>query len=142
MIKNIKEKAIGATGSISGAASILGSWQVCHNLCLALIALLSLIGITVTGMPLLFLTRIAVPIWVIAVMLLAITLIIYLKKACISKNLIIFNSGLIIAGIPFQPLQKFSVFFWSVGGILALGGASFFIKDKIEKRRRENVKII
>ena len=140
MIKNLKEKLIGATGSVSGAASILGSWQICHNICLGLIAALSLIGVTVVGMPLLFLTKIAVPVWSIAVLLLIITTLIYLKKPCISRNLIIINSGLIIAGIPFKSLQKFSVFFWTIGGILAVFGISFFIKEKMEKRKCEHDK--
>ena len=134
MIKNIKEKAIGATGSVSGIASILGSWQVCHNICLGIIALLGIIGITIVGMPLLFLTKIAVPIWAVAVILLLVTIAIYMKKKCISKNLIILNSGLIIAGTPFQPLQKFSVFFWTAGGILVLAGILLFIKEKMQKR--------
>ena len=135
MAKNLKEKLIGATGSVSGAASILGSWQICHNICLGLIAALSLIGVTVVGMPLLFLTKIAVPVWSIAVLLLIITTLIYLKKPCISRNLIIINSGLIIAGIPFKSLQKFSVFFWTVGGIVAFIGIFLFIKDKMMKRK-------
>ena len=135
MIKNAKEKLIGATGSVSGAASILGSWQVCHNVCLGLIALLGLIGITVVGMPLLFLTKIAMPIWIIAVLLLALTIWIYTSRKCISKNLIIFNSGLIIAGTPFQQVQQFSIFFWVVGGLLAATGIIFFIKEKIEKKK-------
>ena len=135
MVKNAKEKLIGATGSISGAASILGSWQICHNICLGLISVLSVIGITLTGMPLLFFTKIAVPMWIIAVALLAVVIFLYFNKKCISKNLIIFNSGLIIAGIPFQSLQSFSVFFWVIGGILAITGISFFIKDKIEKKK-------
>ena len=140
MAKNLKEKIIGATGSLSGAASILGSWQVCHNICLGLIALLGVIGITVVGMPLLLFTKIAVPMWTIAVILLFVTILIYTRKKCISKNLIILNSGLLVAGIPFQPLQKFSVFFWTIGGILALAGISFFIKEKIEKKRCEHEK--
>lgn len=140
MIKNIKEKAIGATGSVSGAASILGSWQVCHNICLGIIALLGIIGITIVGMPLLFLTKVAVPIWTVAVILLLVTIILYIKKKCISKNLIILNSGLIIAGTPFQSLQKFSIFFWTVGGILAVTGISLFIKDRIQKKRCEHEK--
>ena len=140
MAKNLKEKLIGATGSVSGAASILGSWQVCHNACLALIAALSLIGITIAGMPLLFLTKIAVPVWSIAVILLIITIAIYLKKPCISRNLIIINLGLIIAGVPFQSLQKFSVFFWTIGGIVALAGISLFIKDKMQKKGKHGKK--
>ena len=138
MAKNAKEKLIGATGSVSGAASILGSWQVCHNVCLGIIALLGLIGITVAGMPLLFLTKIAMPIWIIAVLLLALTIWIYTSKKCISRNLIIFNSGLIIAGTPFQQVQQFSVFFWVIGGLLAAAGASLFVKEKIQKKKHHH----
>ncbi len=134
MIKNLKEKAIGATGSLSGAASILGSWQICHNLCLGSIAVLGVIGITITGMPLLFFTKIAIPLWTIAVILLFFVIWVYIRKKCISRNLIILNSGLIIAGTPFQSLQSFQVFFWTIGGALVVLGISLFIKDKIQKK--------
>ncbi len=134
MIKNIKEKLIGAAGSGSGATSILGSWQVCHNLCLGVIALLALLGIAVIGMPLMFLTKIAVPFWITAFVLLLITIGFYVKKRCISNRLVMFNSGLIVAGVPLQPLQAYSIFFWIIGGILAAAGISLFIKDKIQKR--------
>jgi len=137
MIKNLKEKAVGATGSISGAASVLGSWQVCHNICLGIIALLAVIGITLTGMPLMFLTKIAVPMWTAAFVLLLITIVLYVKKNCISNRLIIFNSGLIIAGVPFQSLQNISRYLWVVGGALVLLSVSLFIKDKIEKRGKK-----
>ncbi|HLC60685.1 MAG TPA: hypothetical protein VJJ52_04605 [Candidatus Nanoarchaeia archaeon] len=131
MIKNIKEKFIGATGSISGAASVMGSWQICHSLCLGLIALLGIIGITVTGMPLLFLTKVAVPLWTIAVLLLIVTIIVYVQRKCISRNLIIFNAGLILAGTPFQSVQKFSIYFWVIGGLIAALGVFWYVKDKI-----------
>ena len=135
MIKNIKEKIIGATGSVSGATSILGSWQVCHSVCLGIVALLGILGITVVGMPLVFLTKVAIPIWTGAFLLLLVTLMLYIKKKCIPKNLIMFNSGLIIAGIPFQPLQKLSVFFWIIGGTLATIAIVIFVKNKIQDRR-------
>jgi len=138
MNKNIKEKVIGATGSVSGAASILGSWQICHSLCLGLIALLGVIGITVTGMPLLFFTKIAIPLWIIAVLLLITAIFVYTQKKCISKNLLIFNSGLIIAGTPFQSVQKFSIFFWAVGGGIALAGIFLFVKDKMKGQKCEH----
>ncbi len=134
--KTLKEKVIGATGSVSGAASALGSWQVCHNICLAIIALLAIMGITITGMPLLFLTKIAIPIWIIAVILFIIILSIYIKKKCMSKNLIVLNSGFIIAGIPFQPLQKFSVIFLIAGGLLIVTAIFLFVKEKIQKKKR------
>ena len=64
-IKNfITEKAATLSSSFSGALSFLGGYQVCHNVCLGIIALLSLIGITIVGMPLLFLTKVAIPFWI------------------------------------------------------------------------------
>lgn len=140
MIKGIKERIVAATGSLSGAASILGSWQVCHNVCLFIIAALGLIGITLIGMPLAFFTEIAIPMWSIAVALLLATLYMYYRKMCISRNLIVINSGLIIAGIPFQQLQKFSIFFWAIGGILALAGISLFVRERMQKKRSEHDK--
>ena len=136
MMKNIKERIVGATGSATGVTSILGSWQICHNVCLGIIALLGIIGITVVGMPLAFLTKLAIPFWSVAFILLLVIIALYIKKKCISKNLIILNSGLIIAGIPFQPLQKFIVFFWITGGMLVLLAISLIIKNKIQNRKR------
>jgi hypothetical protein len=82
----IKEKFTGIAGSISGITSVLGSWQICHNLCLVVITVLSIIGITLIGMPLMFLETIALPFWIIAFVLLMITITIYIKNKCILKN--------------------------------------------------------
>ncbi len=131
----VKEKLIAGTGSVSGVTSVLGSWQVCHNICLGIVALLGLVGITVTGMPLLFLTKVALPLWTAAVVLLGITLILYFKKRCISQNLIIMNSGLIIAGTPLKQVQSFSSVFLAMGGAIALIGIILFIREKMQKKR-------
>lgn len=133
----IRENAVGVTGSVSGAVSILGSWQVCHSVCLGLIALLSVVGITVTGMPLLFLTKIAVPLWLIAVALLGIVVYLYVKLHCISRNLILLNSGLIIAGTPFQAVQQYQQAFWIIGGGIALAGIALFAKGRLKKKKCE-----
>ena len=132
MIRNTKERLIGATGSVAGIASILGTWQACHNVCLALVGFLSILGITVIGMPLVFLTEVAIPVWTVAVILLTITAILYIKKKCISSRLLLVNSGLIIAGVPFPFLQQFTEIFWVIGGVLVVTGISLFIKDKIQ----------
>ncbi len=121
MIKYMKEKLTESAGTISGTASVLGSWQVCHSVCLGIIALLSIFGITVTGMPLLFLTKIARPVWIIAVLIFIAALLIYLRKKCISRNLIIINAGLIIAGTPFFR-NKFEAVFLIVGGAIVVFG--------------------
>ncbi|MBI4150528.1 hypothetical protein HY492_00205 [Candidatus Woesearchaeota archaeon] len=131
---HLKEKLAGAAGSVSGVASILGSWQVCHSVCLGIIALLSVLGITIVGMPLAFLTTIAVPLWLIALALLIITVWLYLSRKCISRNLILFNAGLIIAGTPFQAVKQFSIVFWTVGGLIALTAIVLFVKDRIRRR--------
>jgi hypothetical protein len=135
-VAKTREKIISSTGSISGFASILGSWQVCHNVCLGIIALLSVMGIVVTGMPLLFLTKLAIPFWTVAFILLLITIFLYFKKKCISIKLILFNSGLIIAGTPFQPLQNYSIVFYITGGLLALLAISMYLKEKIRKNEK------
>ncbi len=127
----IIEKTGSFTSAISGIMSFLGGYQVCHSICLGIIAMMSIIGITIIGMPLLFLTKVAVPFWIAAVLLLGITLLFYFKKKCISKNLILFNAGIIIVGIPFQQLQKFTAIFWVIGGTLIIISVILYIKNKL-----------
>jgi hypothetical protein len=137
MAKNMEEKLITASGTLSGATSVLGSWQVCHSVCLGIIALLSVIGITLVGMPLLFLTKIALPLWSLALAILMLTVILYLKKKCISKKMIVFNSGLLIAGVPFQSLQRFSIVFWITGGLVTSFATLWYIKERQQRRRKK-----
>ena len=133
--QNVKSrKILNLTSSLSGTMSFLGGYQVCHNICLGIIALLSLVGITLVGMPLLFLTKVPIPFWTAAVVLFIITLIFYFKKKCISKNLIILNAGIIVAGIPFKAVQNYASIFWIIGGILVILSLLFYIHGKITKR--------
>lgn len=129
-MKTHKEKFLGVFSGISGSLSFLGGWQICHNVCLGIIAALSLIGITIVGMPLLFLTKYAVYFWSIAVALLIPTLIMYwYNRKCMSKNIVLVNIGIIIAAIPFASLQPYQLVFWFIGGIL-VGLAIFsYIKN-------------
>ena len=134
-MSKFKEKILGASGGISGTLSFLGSYQVCHNACLALISVLTILGFTVAGMPLLFLTKVAVPFWVAAISLLMITIILKYKKIIkISNKLMLFNSGLIISGIPFQKLQQFNYIFWIAGGILVIFSIGWYLYEKINKK--------
>ena len=128
-----REKFVGVAAGVSGAASVAGSWQVCHNLCLLAIALLGVLGTTAVGMPLMFLREIALPFWIAAVLLLAITAALYFKKYCISPKLIVFNAGLIIAGTPFQGLQALSPLFWVSGGAIAAFSILWFAKGRLKK---------
>ncbi|MBI1972605.1 hypothetical protein HYS50_01215, partial [Candidatus Woesearchaeota archaeon] len=67
---HIKEKAASVSSGVSGAVSVLGSYQVCHSICLSIIAVLAFLGITINFMPLLFLTKVAIPFWIAAFILL------------------------------------------------------------------------
>jgi len=130
---NGRGKALTALTGISGSLSFLGGWQICHNLCLGIIALLSIIGISVVGMPLLFLTQYAIYFWLVAVLLLIPTLIMYYKnRGCISNKLIIFNIGIVIASVPFVSLPYLFVF-WLLGGFLIAISAFLFLQSRFQK---------
>ena len=134
-MSNIKEKILGGTAGMSSTLSFLGSYQVCHNACLGLIAVLTFLGFTVAGMPLLFLTKVAVPFWIAAISLLTITIILKYKKIInLSDKAILLNSGLIVAGIPFQQLQEFNYVFWIIGGVLVVSSIGWYVYDKIKKK--------
>ena len=131
--KTGKEKFLGLFSGLSGGLSFLGGWQVCHNLCLGIIALLSIIGITVIGMPLLFLNQYAVYFWSIAVLLLIPILVMYWKnRKCMSKNLILFNVGIIIASVPFADLQTYWIGFWIIGGSLITASVFLFLRNRFK----------
>ena len=132
---NIKEKILGATGSLTGSLSVLGSYQVCHSVCMSLISFLTLLGFTVAGMPLLFLTKVAVPFWIAAVSLLTIMALLKYKNFIhVSDKMILLNSGLIIAGVPFQQVQQYNYVFWIIGGILVILSVGWYLYDKLVKR--------
>jgi hypothetical protein len=104
---------------------------------MGLISLLSVLGITVIGMPLIFLTKIALPFWIAAIALLLIMLILKLTiMKGLSTNMIIFNTGLIIAGIPFKTLQLYKNYFFIIGGIISLFGVILIIQSKFKNIRR------
>lgn len=132
-LKTHKERFVSTFSYLSGSLSFLGGWQVCHNLCLGIVTMLSLIGITIVGMPLLFLNRYAVYFWVTAVLLLIPTLIIYWKRtAYMSKNILLANIGIIVAAVPFADLQPYQFIFWMIGGILIGFGILSYIKSKLD----------
>ena len=138
MENKLKNKLLGASGSAAGTLSFLGGYQVCHNACLALIAFLTFLGFAVAGMPLLFLTKVAIPFWIAAVLLLILTIFLKYKKMMnISDKMILFNSGLIIAGIPFQQLQQFNYIFWIIGGVLVVFSIIWYFYDRFKNEERQ-----
>ncbi len=131
----MKERIMSATSSASGLMGVFSSWTVCHNVCTAAIALLAIIGITVVGMPLLFLQKVAVPFWTVAVILFAVLLALKMRKmGCLSGKALTLNAGLIVAGTPFQSVKQFSYLFWVAGGIMVLTAAILLIRDRLRRK--------
>lgn len=135
--KGLKAKSLSIISSASGLMGVFSSWTVCHNVCTAAIALLAIIGITVTGMPLLFLQSVAVPFWTAAVILFAVLLFLKLRKmGCLSGRMLTLNAGLIVFGTPLQSLQQFSLLFRIAGGALVLAAIVMFISGRIRIRMK------
>lgn len=136
----LKERIMSATSSASGLMGVFSSWTVCHNVCTATIALLAIIGITVVGMPFLFLQKVAVPLWTAAVILFAVLLVLKMRKmGCLSGKALTLNAGLIVAGTPFQAAQHFSLVFWATGGALVALSVILLIKDKLARKTKARV---
>lgn len=129
----VKEKITSTFSVLSGGLSFLGGWQICHNVCLGIIAALSLIGITIVGMPLLFLTKYAVYFWSVAVLLLIPTLVMYWKnRTYMSAKIILLNVGIIVAAIPFNSLRSYQLLFWMSGGTLIGISIILFLRKKFK----------
>jgi hypothetical protein len=129
----IKEKIASMFSIFSGSLSLLSSWQVCHNLCLAIIVVLSMIGITIVGMPLLFLTKYAHIFWFIAVLLLILNLVMYWKnRRRVSKNLIFVNIGILIAAKPFDLFQSYQLLFFVIGGTIIVYSFILSLRSKLK----------
>ena len=137
MVKEVLKKTsktAGIASSVSGSASFLGGYQVCHQVCMGLIGLLSLVGITIVGMPLAFLLPYAVPFWIIGFVLFLITLVLFVRMPqCISKNLLLLNAGLLMIAIPFKELQSGQIIFWFIGSILILIAVYQYLQTKFQK---------
>lgn len=115
----MKERILNSFSSASAALATFGSsFQLCHNICLSLIAILGAIGIAITGMPLLFLFEYNIYFWAFALVLLIPTIIMYIYKKCLSRNLLLFNIGIVIAGTPQNFTLGMQPFFWLIGGVL------------------------
>src|SRR3989344_5263936 len=99
----IEAKVSGSLSGVSGGMSIISAHNVCHTLCIGVVAALTFFGIAVSGMPLMFLQKYTLLFWGMAVSFLALSLALYyFKGPCISKKAMLFNSGLIVAGVPFS----------------------------------------
>lgn len=138
--KNLKEKLLGRFGSAAGLSSIASAHNVCHNLCIAAVALLSVFGVAANSNILMFLEDYNILFWSMGAFFLAISTVLYhFRPHCISEKLIIANAGLLAIGFPFLP--QMSVFFWTTGGVLVSGAAFFYTKENMNFNLMKSVSI-
>ena len=128
-----KNKNAGRMGGIatgtSGAASIISAHNVCHTVCLGVVALLSVFSISVSSTALMFLQDYNLLLWNMGLLFLIISMILYMRLGCVSKNLMTANAGIIIAGIPFFPNGQLA--FWIVGGSIFIIVAGNYLMQKL-----------
>lgn len=131
-----KEKAVSWLGNSSGLLSVAGAHNVCHSLCLAAIGVLSLAGITLSGMPLLFLQDYAIYFWFMALGSLLLSLYIYLNhKHCAPGKLVLANAGFVVAGIPFKEMQPYGNYLLAAGSVLVLAAIALFAREKLSGKK-------
>lgn len=131
-----RAKTTGVFGSISGTGSVISAHNVCHALCLAVVAILSVFGIIVSSDILMFLENYNLLFWGMGMFFLALGLLLYSRyPGCMSKKLILANSGLLLIGIPFPALQQFNLLFWVLGSFVISISAIWYINGKIGGRK-------
>ncbi len=130
--KNGLKKGARITGifsGVSGTGSIISAHNVCHALCLAVVGLLSIFGIAASSDILMFLENYTLFFWSMGMLFLVLSLLLYLKfPHCMSKKMILANSGILVIGIPY--LSSFNLLFWVVGGTILIASTGWYIKDK------------
>lgn len=123
-------KSTGALNAASGVGSIISAHNICHSICLGVVAILSVFGIIVSSNVLMFLENYNLLFWSMGIFFLATSLLLYIKFGkCISPKMILLNTGLLIVGFPFSLLAQYV--FWIIGGLVATASVAWYIKDRV-----------
>lgn len=122
----LKTRWLEGGGTTSGIFGAIGSvHNVCHSLCVIVVSILAIFGITASILPLMFLQTYQMYFWVTALVFTTASFYFYLQqrhRAARDKNLLFINSGLLIFGLPFSQLADYIDFFRFTGGALAFTG--------------------
>ena len=126
-----KGRFAGYFGIVSGSGSIISAHNVCHAVCLGVVAVLSVFGLAVSSTALMFLQDYNILFLTMGILFLLLSLVMYAKFGkCISTRLIIFNAGLVVAGTPFIPALQ--LVFWAAGFSIAIFVLAVYIKERVE----------
>lgn len=129
--KNMKRgsKISVAAGSASGVGSIISVHNVCHYLCLGVVAVLSVFGILVSSDVLMFLENYNLIFWSMGLLFLFVSIfLLYNFPNCISKKAITANAGLLVFGFPFQ---IYNFLFWIAGSVVLVATIGWYIRDRV-----------
>lgn len=133
---NAQEKAVSGLNAAAGGMGIISAHNVCHAICESLVGIAAVFGITGIGMPLAFLTDYNIYFWAMALAFLLIGIALLVGKRCISKNMMLFNGGIVLIGVPFAFLSPVLPVFWAAGSGLVLFSIYNFAKGRRKKSKR------
>src|SRR3989338_11138040 len=101
----LKKRIFGGGGTVSGVFGAIGSvHNVCHSLCVTVVSILAIFGITTQILPLMFLQTYQRYFWGVALIFTGVSLYLYRQqeqKVSRDRNLLLINTGLLIFGLPF-----------------------------------------
>lgn len=130
----LRTRLLGSGGTTSGVLGGIGSvHNVCHSLCVTVVSILAIFGITTSILPLMFLQTYQIYFWAGALVFTAASFYFYAqqnKKLTRDRNLLFINSGLLIFGLPFSQLADYMDFFRFIGISLAVVGLFLFFFAK------------
>jgi len=130
--RNGKSRVSAIASGTTGAASIISAHNVCHAVCLGVVAVLSLFGIALSSTALMFLQDYNLLFWSMGLFFLLISAALYVRLGCVSTKAMTANAGIIIAGVPFFPTAQ--VAFWIVGGAIFLVTLGQYMKQRFNRR--------
>ena len=121
-------RIFGFLGSASGGGAIASLHNICHVLCVGLASSLALFGIIISDTALMFLQSYNVYFWLMGLFFLLISIALMTMNKLVSIKLMIFNTGLLIASIPFAQ----DVALLATGSAISAAVVIFYLKEKME----------
>ncbi|MEK6852535.1 MAG: hypothetical protein AABX59_01520 [Nanoarchaeota archaeon] len=123
-------KVVGIFGSTSGAGAVAGAHNVCHSICTAAVSVFAIFGITVSSTALMFLEDLAPYFWIMGLVFFTASLFLFIWMKHGSKKFLLFNAGILIAGIPFSLLSAYQIILWTFGGLFVLVSLILYINER------------
>ncbi|GEM_PF-2667546 len=133
---DFKNRLFGGGGTASGVLGGIGSiHNVCHSLCVSVVSILAIFGITTQILPLMFLMTYQLYFWLAALVFTALSFYFFLKQkppVTRDRNLLFINGGLLLFGLPFTQVAEYMDLFRFMGGSLALLGVFLLFKLTVQ----------